>query len=305
MNPTVLQPLSSGLRQLDLSGNPLNKNSLRVVLSYLENLDILNLTDCGFKEFPHGIIPYFYKLKELNVAGNYLEDFPPRLANELVEAGTTIDLSKNHFTAIDTELIEQLKTANVSLNGNKWHCDCYIMPLYLWLKTLQNCSDEDNIDATDVQCLTCATPSEYKNFLIQRLNQTAIQVCPSVILGREPIIAIIVIAVVLLIGIIVILCLIYKTRMINYYTKEDKEANKVRQENGGFVNDGLTTADELPSIIKDKPVDDVDKKKQQEKGTKDKKSKQLDSHNAANNNLNHSQQESIPNAENKHRDTAV
>lgn len=309
MNPTVLKPLSSGLMFLDLSGNSLNKNSLRLILSYLENLAILNLTDCGFKEFPHGVIPYFYRLKQLIIARNYLEDIPPRLVNELAEAGTTIDLSNNRFTSIDTELVEALKTANVSLKGNRWHCDCNIMPLYLWLKTLENCTNDDNIGETDVQCLTCATPSEYKNFLIQKLNQTAIEVCPSkgLILGREPIIAIIVIAVVLLIGIIVILCLIYKTRMINYYTKEDKEANKVEHENGGFVNDGLTTADELPPIIKDKPVDDVNKKKkkQKEKAAKDKTAKKLDSHNTANNNLDHAQQESIPSAESKHKDTAV
>ena len=111
------------IKELDLSCIPLK--SLVEEISYFENLELLDLSNCEI-EYAVEALSSLKKLKSINFQNNHLHDLELIATFLNSECLTHIDLSKNSFSAISAIFLQKFDASSkdsplyINLSGNIW-----------------------------------------------------------------------------------------------------------------------------------------------------------------------------------------
>ncbi len=111
--PIIWNALSSTLQNLDIKDNPLGV--LNPSIKLLGNLQILDLSDCGFTKFPKALTK-MTSLRVLKIAGNSIGFLPLKV--EHLRHLETLDISRCNLPGVPTVLgrLPQLTCLNMSSN---------------------------------------------------------------------------------------------------------------------------------------------------------------------------------------------
>ena len=159
--PFVLE----GLRELQLSGNPLQTDEFFSLLNNALQLHHLGLGDVGLSELP-SIIGRGRGLHSLNISSNFISVLPYELFSTSPHL-RLLDISFNKFEGIGEDVLEALSLAKdlriLKLRGNPWQCDqCHVAPLLKWLQ--RSPDQESGCDEPKVwTCLKCIGPDTVKH----------------------------------------------------------------------------------------------------------------------------------------------
>lgn len=153
------------LKELQLSGNPLQTDKVFEMLSNAKQLHHLGLGDIGLSEVPT-VIGHGRGLHSLNLSSNYISVLPHELFSSSPHL-RLLDISSNIFEGIGDDVLEAITRAKdlriLRLEGNPWKCDqCHVAPLLRWLQ--RSPDQESGCDEPKVwTCLKCVGPDQIKH----------------------------------------------------------------------------------------------------------------------------------------------
>ncbi|XP_015600866.1 protein artichoke isoform X2 [Cephus cinctus] len=111
---------SSGLRVLNLSGNPMSAGDLTAVLQHLPKLHILSLSNCSLRKLPDAF-NMLEHLEELDISHNPLNDAFVSLLNPL-RSLEYLDMSYSNLSYVGNNTFAQMTSLKkLILSGNRLH----------------------------------------------------------------------------------------------------------------------------------------------------------------------------------------
>lgn len=169
----------STLRELKLSGNPLQTELFFNLLNEANQLHHLSLGDIGLSEVPK-VVGRGHSLHSLNFSANFITVLP----HELFASSPNLrilDISHNQFEGIGEDVLKALTAAKdlriLRLEGNPWQCDqCHVAPLLRWLQ--KSPDQESGCEEPKVwTCMLCVGPEEVMHQPLALLPQGDLPKC--------------------------------------------------------------------------------------------------------------------------------
>ncbi|XP_026878443.1 leucine-rich alpha-2-glycoprotein [Electrophorus electricus] len=182
-------PRSSSLTWLDLSGNQL-KESPTGLLHRLTRLEVLHLSQNHLQELPADSFHSLFALERLYLDGNKLQALDSKAFSGNANL-TYLFLQKNqmdtlppavfhglarlHYVDLSNNRLRFLAPGTlpagigwVDLDGNPWHCNAKLAPLWMWLNSHSGRSEPK-----------CASPEGLKGRVISKLTSTELGLSPA------------------------------------------------------------------------------------------------------------------------------
>uniref|UniRef100_H2ZU40 LRRCT domain-containing protein n=1 Tax=Latimeria chalumnae TaxID=7897 RepID=H2ZU40_LATCH len=105
------------------------------MFSSFENLQALDLSNCSVRQVDPRALGGLPRLATLVLKDNRIRRLDPGVWPDL-EGLSALDLRNNLLTGVDGPLMHALgRIGRVRLEGNKWRCDCQLLPMQQWLKS--------------------------------------------------------------------------------------------------------------------------------------------------------------------------
>lgn len=185
LKPQELEPILPGLKSLDISGNFISIEVLKVILPKARQLRKLGIGHLGLTYLPLDLLRRSRHLRYLNISHNYLSKFPHQLLYSTPHL-QNLDLSSNNFRGLSQNVVSAFRAmsslTSIHLEKNPWQCEeCYIAYLINWLKLnskqLHSLSSCENDLSSSNLCLKCAGPEKYAGQPLVLLNEESLAQC--------------------------------------------------------------------------------------------------------------------------------
>ncbi|XP_064599059.1 carboxypeptidase N subunit 2-like [Liolophura sinensis] len=172
-------------KYVDLSFNRINWLPPRTFHPLAPEMTHLNLAGNSLSNIPNGVFQGLYRLQHLNLSRCNIMSLPPNDFTSLQQL-RVLDISENRLQNLSWEVTAQMRSlALVNIQGNPWHCDCYIQPLRDWLNDYSNqqrmaCSQSgDTKSSNSRNCWEqrCSSPEDMQELIIQRLADQQVALC--------------------------------------------------------------------------------------------------------------------------------
>lgn len=135
IDESVFQNLTYGdLRELKMSGNPMNIRRGAIFPEQMCRLKVLDLSNCNLSYLPNEALSHTTNLTHLHLKNNkFKSDFlsKSKFLDVLSEL-EYLDLSGNNLTRLSTQLIKKTKLQDIKLTNNPWICDCTLAEWWNW-----------------------------------------------------------------------------------------------------------------------------------------------------------------------------
>ncbi|XP_064620644.1 leucine-rich repeat-containing protein 70-like [Lineus longissimus] len=135
LNDATLSKVRS-LKSLDLSFNQLSEINPQTMSSVMATLETLDLNSNNIETLKDNMFSGLSALKLLNLSSQAsgIKTFEPSAFAGLTSL-SELDLSRNSFSHLKPNAFEPIAQAHFILKGNRFFCNCEIMPMRTWIVT--------------------------------------------------------------------------------------------------------------------------------------------------------------------------
>ncbi|XP_061677253.1 trophoblast glycoprotein b [Syngnathoides biaculeatus] len=162
-------PPENKLQVLNLSRSFHNHSSVNELLNILENgklfqLTVLDLSHNPLVLLPHDVFRGLSNLVNLSLQNSSIVSIPDGILK--VPRLQDLDLRYNSLRTLPSTTLSEFSLKpdlHIRLEGNPWHCDCFIVDMLVWLK--------NSTRVTDMMNLTCADPERLRRRPLVQVEQ--------------------------------------------------------------------------------------------------------------------------------------
>ncbi|NWS20851.1 TLR4 protein, partial [Pachyramphus minor] len=192
----------NSLQVLKMSGNSFENNRLANNFKNLTHLRTLDISSCMLVQVNQSTFHALSELKEINISNNKLLTLDPGVFQPL-QALRVLDFSNNQLTVLLDSALEILPDSLVLLDisQNLFDCSCAHLNFLKWVKEKQELLQNKEL-------MMCHMPVDVKNVSLSSFDLSSCHLSASKV----------VITVIMLLGVMVLFCLIYKYYFQLYYS---------------------------------------------------------------------------------------
>ncbi|NWR83585.1 TLR4 protein, partial [Furnarius figulus] len=191
----------NSLQVLKMSGNSFENNRLANNFKNLSHLHTLDISSCKLVQVDQSTFDNLSELKVVNISNNKLLTFDPGVYQPL-QALRVLDFSNNQLTVLLDSALEILPDSLVLLDisQNLFDCSCAHLNFLKWIKEKQELLQNKEL-------MICHTPVYVKNISLSTFDLSSCHLSTTNV----------VLSVTMLLGVVVLVCLIYKYYFQFYY----------------------------------------------------------------------------------------